>query len=115
MGIIISKRSTADIFGDYYTRLFEVDTQDCMGRLDNGVTRNGVRGCNSEMILKFVMDNEGVRVRKVHQSLIPFQRSARVKLEDGSAKYCFHKFCQSKLSPLQLTASIGSCKDIDWN
>ena len=111
--IIIAKRSSADIFGDYYTRLFEVDTQECTSRLDNGVTKNGLRGCNSEMLLKFVLDKEGVRVRKVPQSSIPFQRAVRVELEDGTAKYCFHKFCQSKSSPLHLPDSIGLCKDIE--
>ena len=109
--IIIAKRSAADIFGDYYRKLLEVDTHECMSRLDNRVTKNGLRGCNSEMLLKFVMDKEGVKVRKVPQSLIPFQRAVRMNFADGSAKYCFHKFCQSKSSPLQLTGSIGLCKD----
>ena len=83
--IIVSKRKSADIFGSYLTQLLKVDTpQEFMQKLDSRVTSNGKRGCNSEMMLKFVMDEEGVRVRKPPQSLIPFQRSARVEMPDGS-------------------------------
>lgn len=79
--IIVSKRKSADIFGSYLTQLLKVDTpQECMQKLDSRVTSNGKRGCNSEMMLKFVMDEEGVRVRKPPQSLIPFLRSARVEM-----------------------------------
>jgi hypothetical protein len=78
--IIVSKRKSADIFGSYLTQLLKVDTpQECMQKLDSRVTSNGKRGCNSEMMLKFVMDEEGVRVRKPPQSLIPFQNSLKVK------------------------------------
>mmetsp|Transcript_9419 Transcript_9419/g.14481 ORF Transcript_9419/g.14481 Transcript_9419/m.14481 type:complete len:85 (+) Transcript_9419:3-257(+) len=67
------------------------------------------------MLLKYVSDQENLTVTKVPQILTPFQRSATVKLPDGSNKQCLHKFCQSQSLPLQLeNHDIQKCKDIDW-
>ena len=73
-----------------------------------------LQGCNSEMLLKYVMDEECFKVRMIPQSMIPFQRSALVMLPDGSTKLCFHKFCQSKMKPFNLgDTDISKCGDID--
>ena len=106
--ILISKRSSADVFGNYYSTLFEIDTQKCMRRL--GFKD---RGCNSEMLLKFVMEEHGIDAGRVGQGLIPFQRSVQVRLPDSSTKVCFHKFCQSVQNPI-VTDGIDQCKNIDW-
>ena len=108
--ILIAKRSSADVFGNYYSTLFETDTQECKRRL--GFKD---RGCNSEMLLKFVMEKKGIDAGRVGQGLIPFQRSVQVKLPDGSSKVCFHKFCQSVQDPLVMDGNIDLCKNTDWN
>ena len=68
--------------------------------------------------MTWVIDMEGLNVTKVSQSEVPFQRSANVKLSDGSNTRCFHKFCQSKDLPLQFTdenKDIKICNNIDWD
>merc|ERR1711957_114688 len=100
--ILISRRSTADLFGDYYSKLFEMDSKGCIGQLSDKVTKNGKRGCNSEMLLKWFLEKEGARVGRVGQGLVPFQRSVNLLKPDGSREFCFHKFCQSKENPLLL-------------
>ena len=116
--IVISRRSTADIFGSYYSRLFEVDLKACASRLPSKIVQNGLRGCNSEMLLKWVMDEEEIDVKKVPQIVVPFQRSMNFKLPDGSYAQCFHKFCQSKSDPLELEegeTDLGMCKNVNWH
>jgi len=89
-----------------------------MDRMPEKLTKGGNRGCNSEMLLKRVTDVQNLKVTKVGQGSVPFQRSANVKLPDGSNKQCFHKFCQSHSNPLNLIdldEDIEICKDVDWN
>ena len=104
--ILISGRNISDLFGNYYSRLFEL-ADGCtelainiQGRID--------RGCNSEMLLKYALDMEGAKVSKVPQSITPFQRSVNVIMPDGSTGICFHKFCQSKAFPMNIN-NISRC------
>ena len=117
--ILISRREAADLFGNYYLTLFQTDVRGCMDRLPEALKSFGMRGCNSEMLLKWVTEVESLKVTQVSQSEVPFQRSVNVKLPDGSNMQCFHKFCQSKDLPMQITdednKSIGICKNIDWD
>ena len=111
---IISNRQSADIFGNYYSRMFHIDTGACRKRLPAALKKN--RGCNSEMLLKWAIDNEEVEVSKVPQSLFSFQRSVNMKLPDGSIKQCFHKYCQSQSEPLVLSkerSDMQKCSTID--
>jgi len=115
--ILISRRDTAGLFGDYYSTLMETDVKQCMDTLPKRLTNNGLRGCNSEMLLKWVIEKQHVNTTKVGQGLFPFQRSANIRLPDGSNKQCFHKFCQSKGLPLILSGKnkgIKKCKNINW-
>ena len=115
--ILISTRNSADIFGNYYSNLFQTDVKGCMDSLPVTLNRNGQRGCNSEMLLKWIADEKNVTVTKVSQSEVPFQRSANVKLSDGSIMQCFHKFCQSKDLPLQFSdknKDMQVCRKINW-
>jgi hypothetical protein len=54
----------------------------------------GERGCNSEMLLKWVIEKESLNVKKVGQGLLPFQRSMHLDL-NGTVVECFHKYCKS--------------------
>ena len=114
--ILISRRKSAGIFGNYYSTLLQTDVKECMDRLPATLTSKGRRGCNSEMLLKWITDEKNVKVRKVSQSEVPFQRSANVKLPDGSIMQCFHKFCQSKDLPLKFSGEnkdMKVCSKID--
>ena len=115
--ILISRRNVSDLFGNYYETLFKTDMSACSQRLSKAVKSKGKRGCNSEMILKYVTDTHDVNVTKVGQSMMPFQRSANVRLPDGSNLQCFHKFCQSHDSPLIIEPKkqLQKCSNIDWN
>ena len=88
-----------------------------MAGLPEGISRNGSRGCNSEMLLKWVMDDEDLEVEKVSQAMVPFQRSLNIKRPDGSNQQCFHKCCQSHNQPWipePENAHLQKCADIDW-
>ena len=116
--ILISRRKSAEIFGNYYSTLFQTDVKGCMDSLPITLTSNGQRGCNSEMLLKWIADEKNVTVTKVSQSEVPFQRSGNVKLSDGSITQCFHKFCQSKDLPLKFgdeKEDMQVCSKIDWD
>eukprot|EP00928_Gymnodinium_smaydae_P089205 TRINITY_DN731_c0_g2_i2.p1 TRINITY_DN731_c0_g2~~TRINITY_DN731_c0_g2_i2.p1 ORF type:complete len:419 (+),score=41.78 TRINITY_DN731_c0_g2_i2:133-1257(+) len=113
--ILIVKRSSADIFGNYFTTLLNTNVQECMERLDAKFRNNERRGCNSEMLLKYVMEKHGIKAGGVPQSLVPFQRSVRVQMPDGTSKLCFHKLCQSNEDPLAMDGSIEACKNTDWS
>ena len=83
-----------------YSKLFEMDAKGCMAQMSDKITKNGQRGCNSEMLLKFFLEKEGARVSTVGQGLVPFQRSVNLLKPDGSRELCFHKFCQSEENTL---------------
>ena len=76
--ILIAKRKVADLFGNYYTTMHGTNLTKCMERLPDTLTKKGKRGCNSEMLLKQVTEERGIKVTKVPQSEVPFQRSANV-------------------------------------
>jgi len=114
--LLISRRDIADIFGNYYSKLFETDTKECMDHLTEGLRQGGKRGCNSEMLLKWMIEKNGAIITTVGQGLMPFQRTANVRLPDGSNLQCFHEFCQSKEDRLDMSiTNIQQCKTIDWS
>jgi hypothetical protein len=92
-----------------------------VARKEGGTVRNAimdvkVRGCNSEMLLQWVIDANRVKVKKVGQGLIPFQRSVNIRLRDGSVVQCFHKFCQSREDALVLDSqSPKKCTSYTFN
>eukprot|EP00594_Rhizosolenia_setigera_P014163 CAMPEP_0178966900 /NCGR_PEP_ID=MMETSP0789-20121207/17198_1 /TAXON_ID=3005 /ORGANISM="Rhizosolenia setigera, Strain CCMP 1694" /LENGTH=442 /DNA_ID=CAMNT_0020652255 /DNA_START=861 /DNA_END=2186 /DNA_ORIENTATION=- len=51
--ILLSRRDVAEIFGNYYTTLFQTDVEGCMNQLSDKMKADGRRGCNSEMLLKW--------------------------------------------------------------
>lgn len=110
-GILI-KRSKAKIVGKYFTSLLDTNLGAChkYARMVFG----DQRGCNSEMILNFILLRSGLKVQRVPQSLIPFERSVSVKNKDGNQEYCFHKFCQSKESPLTIPNHMRFCKNMTF-
>lgn len=112
--ILITRREHADLFGHYYKTMFDTDVDGCMNRLSDAMKKKGKRGCNSEMFIKYVFDINRIKVTRVSQSEIPFQRSGNVRMPNGKNKQCFHKYCQSKESPLKAPKNMKECKAIDW-
>lgn len=112
---LIAKRSSADVFGNYYSSLFGIDVEACMANLPRYLKDGGKRGCSSEMLLKWVIDQANLKVGLMNQLELPFQRSLNVALPDGSSTVCFHKFCQSRSEPLEIPDGFSMCKDLDWN
>jgi hypothetical protein len=98
-GVVVS-RSKANLFGDYFNLLFEDDIQKCDEQLDDDFRNKGTRGCNSEMIMRWILKNRNVVTQIVGQGMLPFQRSVHVKMPGGVVQPCFHKFCNSHDDPL---------------
>jgi len=106
-GIVI-KREKAVAVGRYFSLLLSADLEACHKSVQTlGLVAHN-RGCNSEMILKWILQENNVTVRGVPQSLLPFERSVVVSSEGGKKQApCFHKFCQSKEAPLDLCRLIA--------
>jgi hypothetical protein len=98
-GVVVS-RSKANLFGDYFDLLFEHDINKCNEQLDKKYRDNGERGCNSEMIMKWILKSRNVVTKTVGQGMLPFQRSVHVKMPGGVVQPCFHKYCKSHDDPL---------------
>lgn len=116
---LLVARDQADRFGKYYSTLFSVDYEACAQRAYLEET-DRKRGCNSEMILKWVLDQSSLSVCKMPQSLIPFERSAHVRLPSSTSDSstdvitCMHKFCQSNDAPLQIPSDLQMCRDLKF-
>jgi len=126
-GILI-KRSKSDIVGKYITSMSTIDLNICHKSVEPFLGKD--RGCNSEMILKYILEKENnLNVKLVSQSLLPFQRSVLIKSntndntnndnnndekdeDEDNDYYCYHKFCQSIDNPLQLPNNIKKCKEL---
>ena len=124
-GILI-KRSKAHVVGKYLSSMVHADLNECHRSVRSFV--GAERGCNSEMILKYILHKNNVTVQLVPQSVLPFERSAIVNHNhdegdnnnnnnskdngDNGYEYCLHKFCQSREQPLQIPTDLRRCKDI---
>ncbi len=108
---IIVSREKAHVLGKYYTSLFKANLEACAQSVKEAMGTQ--RGCNSEMILKWILKENSIRVKEVPQSLIPFQRSVNV-LKDGHVFPCFHKYCQSQDAPLIVDSSVKACKTLTF-
>ena len=113
--IIISRRKAAEVFGHYFSNMFGVDLKACMNELPKTLSKRKSRGCNSEMLLKWIIEKEDLTVKEVGQGIVPFQRSVNIRKPMGSNRQCYHKYCQSKGDSIEKKGdSIQKCKDIDW-
>jgi hypothetical protein len=108
-GSVVSRRK-AELFGRYFSRLFHANITGC--NMEIFPKTSGISGCNSEMILKWILMQDGVSIQLVGQGLIPFQRSVHVKLPGGGVAPCFHKYCQSYSDRLD-SFGIQRCQQID--
>ena len=110
---ILVKRAKATVFTKYLTSLLEANLDQCHARAqkDHGFKAK-VRGCNSEMILKYIAEVNNVTIQQLPQSLMPFQRAATIQHANDTIEHCLHKFCQSKELPLDFPKPLRRCKDI---
>jgi len=113
---ILVKRSKASILGEYVSALATLDLQKCHESVTEFLGKE--RGCNSEMILKHVLETNQVKVKLVPQSLLPFERAVLI---DGKSQsegetdfFCYHKFCQSVDAPLQLPSDLQKCNELTF-
>lgn len=123
-GILI-RRDRAVFVGEYVSTMAALDLQECHDSVTEWVGKE--RGCNSEMILKYVLEKHEIKVKLVPQSLLPFERSVRIdgkSAQTGDNKnggggnddfYCYHKFCQSVDEPLELPSEIQRCKELTFS
>ena len=115
--IAIVKRERADLYGNYFDELFRTDMGRCAQRLNDelryGRSTTPVRGCNSEMLLKYILETNNVTIQSMGQGKLPFQRMVFVKDPVTSkVNSCFHYFCQSHSDPLIIPPGMKKCTDI---
>ncbi len=112
-GILVSRKKAA-IVGKYVSTIAKLDLHKCHESVEEWLGKE--RGCNSEMILKHVLETNQVKVKLVPQSVLPFERAVVI---DGESKrddyYCYHKFCQSIDQPLELPSEIQKCKELTFS
>jgi hypothetical protein len=116
-GILI-RREKAGIVGEYVSAMASLDLKRCHESVTEWLGKE--RGCNSEMILKHILETNGVRVKLVPQSLLPFERAVLIdgktrKTGNGGDYHCYHKFCQSIDLPLELPSGIQRCKELTFD
>jgi hypothetical protein len=107
--VVLARRDKAYVYGKYFDMMLAANLSKCAKSVKRVLGPK--RGCNSEMILKHILQNSGSTIKKVGQGLFPFQRSVNVKMPNGSVVACMHKVCQSRQDPL---SNVGrqSCKDL---
>jgi hypothetical protein len=109
---LVVPRKLAGVFGNYMNELYSTDLGMCKATLGIISGFFGIRGCNSEMILRYIIESKhNMQIKHIGQGSIPFQRSAHVIGEDGSVTTCFHKFCQSHEDPLD-TRDFKKCREL---
>jgi len=107
-GSVVSRKK-AELFGNYFAHLFRANITECSKNI--APKTGGKFGCNSEMILKMILTQDGVSTKLVGQGLIPFQRSVHVQMPGGGVAPCFHKYCQSHSDGLE-SFGIQRCKQM---
>lgn len=111
-GILISRKK-ASVVGKYVSAMASLDLHKCHESVEEWLGKQ--RGCNSEMILKHVLESNQIKVKLVPQSVLPFERAVLIDGESkGDDYYCYHKFCQSIDQPLELPSEIKKCKDLTF-
>jgi len=111
-GILIS-RNKASVMGKYVSAMASLDLHKCHESVEEWLGKE--RGCNSEMILKHVLESNQIKVKLVPQSVLPFERAVLIDGEsNGDDYYCYHKFCQSIDQPLELPPEIKKCKELTF-
>jgi hypothetical protein len=123
-GVLI-RSSKAHILGRYVTAMGNVDLQQCHDSVTEWLGKD--RGCNSEMILRYVLEVNNIKVKLVPQSILPFERAVLIDGKSGNTAtsntngngnddfYCYHKFCQSIDQPLELPSGIQRCKELTFH
>ena len=113
---ILVKRDKAHIVGKYVSAMTSLNLQKCHESVVQWLGEE--RGCNSEMILKYVLESNELKIQLVPQSLLPFERAVLI---DGNSYtpgekdfYCYHKFCQSIDAPLLLPSKMQKCKELTF-
>ena len=113
---ILVKRDKASVLGEYVSAMASLNLQKCHDSVVQWLGKE--RGCNSEMILKHVLESNQIKIQLVPQSLLPFERAVLIDGNSHSAGekdfYCYHKFCQSVDAPLQLPSTMQRCKDLKF-
>ncbi len=108
-GIVI-KREKAAVIGKYFTKLLDPDIEECHESVKDIAAPD--TGCNSGMLLYYILHKNNVTVQEVSQSLLPFERTMALSLKTGETVTCIHKFCQSRTDPLTIPSGLKMCKDV---
>jgi hypothetical protein len=109
-------RERAAFIGRFYSDTILAGAPDsCRVALWRGMHMPWVPGapdatkCSSEELMRWSLERAGISVHAATQMLLPFQRCARVNVENTTT-VCMHKYCQSIDSPLPDPPGMSHCK-----
>ena len=108
-GIVI-KRNKAHIIGKYFDEILKTNLEGCHKSVETMVPKD--TGCNSGMILYWIMSQNNVMVQPVSQSVFPIERVLTLSY-NNTREICIHRYCQSQESPLKIPDNLRNCKDLE--
>ncbi|VEU36298.1 unnamed protein product [Pseudo-nitzschia multistriata] len=108
-GIVI-KREKATLLGKYFTHILRTDLNACHESVKDMVPPD--TGCNSGMLLYWIMKEHDVKVQRVAQSVFPIERAFNLNLNQTTQR-CIHRYCQSKEAPLQIPDDLPICSNLE--
>jgi hypothetical protein len=109
-GIVI-KREKAAVIGKYFTQLLNPDIEECHKSVKDIAEPS--TGCNSGMLLYYILHKNNVTVQEVPQALLPFERAMTLGLRTGETVTCIHKLCQSSRDRLEIPSDLQMCHDVN--
>jgi hypothetical protein len=104
----MADRKSSVVFGKHFSLFLSEPVLEC--------TRPGHAdpGCNSEMLLKWMIRRMNVSVGMLNQMVVPFQRAGYiVNKKTGNVEPCFHKHCQSIIEPMLDPIGMQSCSRVE--
>jgi len=108
-GIVI-KRNKAHIIGRYFDQILRTDLEGCHKSVEMMVPTD--TGCNSGMLLYWIMNQNNVTVQPVSQSVFPIERVLNLSY-NNTREICIHRYCQSMESPLKIPDTLRHCRDLE--
>ena len=100
--IAIFTRMKAQLYGTYLHQLLIRDLNMCAATMRVELQKQKQRGCNKEMLFKWILEQNYVQVQTLSQILVPFQRASYITQAPHDTHVCVTKFCQSRILPLDV-------------
>mmetsp|Transcript_24076 Transcript_24076/g.66737 ORF Transcript_24076/g.66737 Transcript_24076/m.66737 type:complete len:904 (+) Transcript_24076:70-2781(+) len=108
---IVIKRKKAAVVGKYFEQLLKTDLDACHASVSGMVPEE--TGCNTGMLLYWILRENHVVVEEVPQSVFPIERVMNLSV-NKTRTVCIDKYCQSKDSPLAIPDNLKFCSEMKF-